>query len=267
MTVAPSHSATAPLQFPSTPLQPTAEVVDAITKALLQARDDVRSFAAAHTPDEYWKINQYALRKMKWPPNGDAQAAELQLMHRIADTRTPDGIKTAQWYSAQGLDAAWDEYLAQYTRTVGPREARRATKLLHDTLDMVNDVTQVAKAAAGRKRPYDTDPTLTVAIDKPGGSPSYPSGHTSAAFAAAIVLGHLMPNRAQELWISRHRHRLRVSTAAFTIRVTLLLVRGSLPPLRSILRAPVILVQHALSVGSAPRIRRVMPIGQPDHPA
>lgn len=198
MTVAPSHSAAAPLQFPSTPLQPTAEVVDAITTALLQARDDVRAFAAAHTPDEYWKINQYALRKMKWPPNGDAQAAELQLMHRIADTRTPEGIKTAQWYSAQGLDAAWDEYLAQYTRTVGPREARRATKLLHDTLDMVNDVTQVAKAAAGRKRPYDTDPTLTVAIDKPGGSPSYPSGHTSAAFAAAIVLGHLMPNRAQE---------------------------------------------------------------------
>ncbi len=186
------------LEFPSTPLEPPSDVVDVITKALLEAQADVREFAGLHSVREHWKINQFALRKMKWPPGGDAQDAELKLMHRIADSRTPDGVKTAQWYSTHGMDEAWVAYLADYTKTVGPRQARRATKLLNDTLDMVNQVTQQAKAAAGRKRPYDTDPTLQVAIDKPGGSPSYPSGHTSAAFAAAIVLGYLMPQRAKE---------------------------------------------------------------------
>lgn len=186
------------LDFPATPLEPPADVVDVITKALLEAQSDVREFAGAHSVREHWKINQFALRKMKWPPGGDAQDAELKLMHRIAQSRTPDGVKTAQWYSTHGMDEAWVAYLADYTKKVGPRQARKATKLLNDTLDMVNQVTQQAKAAAGRKRPYDTDPTLPVAIDKPGGSPSYPSGHTSAAFAAAIVLGYLMPERSKE---------------------------------------------------------------------
>lgn len=191
-------ASTSSIQFPSARLQPAKEVVDAISAALAQAQKDVLDYANAHNPGEYWKVPAFALNKMDWPPHGAEQEAELALMHRIANSRTPEGVTTAQWYASHGMDDAWDAYLAQYVKQVGPRQAKAATKLLHDTLDMVNQVTQTAKAAAGRKRPYDTDPTLTVAIDKPGGSPSYPSGHTSAAIAAAVVLGYLMPGRAKE---------------------------------------------------------------------
>ncbi|MCW2950520.1 MAG: Acid phosphatase, partial [Thermoleophilia bacterium] len=63
---------------------------------------------------------------------------------------------------------------------------------------MVNHASQVSKAAAARARPFVDDPTLTVAIDKPGNNPSYPSGHSSGAYAGAEVLAYLMPDRAAE---------------------------------------------------------------------
>lgn len=186
------------LQLPSTPLQPPQEIVSGLKDALSAAAKNAEEFRATHPVSERWMIQPFALSRMGWPPSGDAQKAELELLHRVAATRTPDQTTTAQWYAEHGMNEAWDIYLAEYQKTVGPRQAAAAAKLLHDTLFLVNEITQTGKAAAGRTRPYNVDPTLQVAVTKPGGSPSYPSGHTSAAFAAAIVLGYLMPQRADE---------------------------------------------------------------------
>lgn len=191
-------TSTPALQLPTTPLQAPKELIDQITVAISEGSADAITFRRSHRREERWLVPGWALLRMKWPPKGEQQQAELDLLHSIAKARTPEQTATANWYSDHGLTEAWDIYLADYARQVGPAQARAAKKLLDDTLNMVNEITQTAKAASGRKRPYDVDSTLPVAVDKPGGSPSYPSGHTSAAFAAAIVLGYLMPQRANE---------------------------------------------------------------------
>lgn len=164
--------------------------------AMREGTADADAFRREHGPAERWMVPDWALLRMKWPPKTDEP--ELAVLHQIAKTRTSEGIAAARYWSSHGLTEEWEGLLDGYARRVGPRQARSARKLLHDTLMMTNSVTQTAKAGAARKRPFAVDPTLPLAVDKPGNNPSYPSGHTSAAVAACLVLAHLMPDRAQE---------------------------------------------------------------------
>lgn len=167
-----------------------------LDQAVAEGSKDAATFAGEHTPSERWLVPQWALSKMAWPPKDDTP--ELAQLHQIARTRTPAGVAAAREWSTHGLDATWEQVLEEYTRGASPAAARAARKLLHDALMSVNNITQVAKAASGRQRPFTVDPSLPLAVDKPGNSPSHPSGHTSAAFAAAMVLAHLMPDRRAE---------------------------------------------------------------------
>ena len=45
----------------------------------------------------------------------------------------------------------------------------------------------ILKNAVGRIRPFELKPVLDLLVGRPG-DPSFPSGHTSASFAAAVVL-------------------------------------------------------------------------------
>lgn len=204
MTAAAPVSATLPanpssgLQNPMVPLEVPGDFVASFASALELGATDAVSFSKEHTPAERWLVPGWALLKMKWPPKGDAEKAELAYLHDVAKRRTQEQTLTARYYSEHGLTDAWEVHLAEYQKGVGPAQAKAAAKLLHDTLNMVNEITQTAKAAASRTRPFVVDPTLPLVVDKPGNSPSYPSGHTSAAVAAAIVLSHLMPHRAKE---------------------------------------------------------------------
>lgn len=54
----------------------------------------------------------------------------------------------------------------------------------------------ILKNAVGRIRPCDLKPVLDLLIARPG-DPSFPSGHTSASFAAAVVLWR---NRCRGWW-------------------------------------------------------------------
>ena len=53
-------------------------------------------------------------------------------------------------------------------------------------------LTHVMKDSVDRPRPEDASPALDAAVATPG-SPSFPSGHTSTAFAAAVVVASLHP--------------------------------------------------------------------------
>lgn len=184
--------------IPSTRLEPDPGILDGITKALAQAQVDIREFVSTHDRRDRWQIGAFALHKLGWPPDDEVEKQELALLHRIADARTPEGIQAANFWSKYGMEEVWKPILADYQRTHGARQAAAAARLLRDTLDTVNMYTQIQKAAANRPRPYDADPTLKPAVDKPGHNPSFPSGHTSGSFAAAIVMGYLMPERAKE---------------------------------------------------------------------
>ena len=191
-------AATLPLQLPTTPLQVPQPFAGSFDTAITEGIADAAIFAGEHRPSERWAVPGWALLKMKWPPKGKEEQEELAFLRQVATQRTADQNETAKFYSDHGITDAWEVYLAEYVKTVGPRQARAATKLLHDAMNMVNEITQTAKAAAGRKRPFVVDPTMPLLLEKPGESPSYPSGHTSAAVAAAMVLGYLMPGRRDE---------------------------------------------------------------------
>ena len=53
-------------------------------------------------------------------------------------------------------------------------------------------LTHLMKDSVDRARPEDASPTLDAAVATPA-SPSFPSGHTSTAFAAAVVVASLHP--------------------------------------------------------------------------
>lgn len=180
------------------PLAVPAEFTARISAAMAEGARDATVFAKEHRPSERWLVPGWALLRMGWPPSGDEEKAELAYLHQVAKTRTAEQNVTARYYADHGLTDAWEVFLAEYQRSVSPEQAKAGAKLLHDTLNMVNEVTQTAKAAAGRDRPFTVDPSLPLVVDKPGNSPSYPSGHTTAAVAAALVLSHLMPHRAKE---------------------------------------------------------------------
>lgn len=186
----------APNAGENVPLVIPAEFSARIDAALEEGRELAQRFASEHRPGELWMVPQWALLKMGWPPKTDE--ADLQYLHSVASARTPEGNARANYWGKHGLDDEWESLLRQYTARVGPAQAKEAEKLLHDAMMLTNEATQDGKAAAGRKRPFVTDPTLEVVVDKPGNNPSYPSGHTTAAFAAATVLAKLMPDRADE---------------------------------------------------------------------
>jgi undecaprenyl-diphosphatase len=66
-------------------------------------------------------------------------------------------------------------------------------------LSLTESVTRKAKTDFARPRPFSTDETLTTAVRRPAGATSYPSSHSSRAFAAATVLGSLWPHAASDL--------------------------------------------------------------------
>lgn len=178
------------------PLELPDEFRRRLGHAIAEGRADARIFAREHPRHERGMVVDWALLRMAWPPKTDAP--ELAYLHRIATTRTDAGVERARWWSSHGMTDEWERLLGDYARRAGPRQAAEARKLLRDVLMVTNTITQTAKAAAARERPFAVDPTLPLAVDRPGNSPSYPSGHTSAAIAACLVLAHLMPDRRDE---------------------------------------------------------------------
>lgn len=59
-------------------------------------------------------------------------------------------------------------------------------------------VVRPAKKHFGRKRPYDVEPRLRPVIGPPG-SLAYPGGHATWAFATALVLADILPERRTEV--------------------------------------------------------------------
>lgn len=178
------------------PLEVPREFRRRLADAVAEGRVDALAFAGEHPRSERGMVVDWALMRMAWPPKTDEE--ELAYLHRVAGTRTDAGVERARWWSGHGMTEEWTRLLDDYARRAGPAQARRARKLLHDVLMVTNTITQTAKAASARQRPFVVDPSLPLAVDRPGNNPSYPSGHTSAAFAACLVLAHLMPDRRQE---------------------------------------------------------------------
>jgi acid phosphatase (class A) len=130
------------------------------------------------------------------PSDSPQTRAELDELLALQAARTPAALEAAradrkkdirQFYGALGVDAANDS-------TLGP---------LREFMDRVeSDVSLYVRAAKlrfARPRPYVVEPRLKPCTGDLADNQSYPSGHSSYGYVAALVLADMVPERRQQL--------------------------------------------------------------------
>jgi acid phosphatase (class A) len=132
------------------------------------------------------------------PPAPDSvqTKAEMQELHDIA-ARSTDEERVAAAHDAK------DETADMFNAAIGMdlKTMPETFKLLTLVGDEEEDDTKGAKAWFHRDRPYSVESSLkTCTPVKPGkAANSYPSGHSTRAFAMGEVLAALMPVKAQAI--------------------------------------------------------------------
>jgi acid phosphatase (class A) len=132
------------------------------------------------------------------PEAGSAQErAELDELLRLQATRTPEEVRRAQADATISIfrfaDALGNP--PGFNPTAVPKVAELFGRILQDENLFMN----TAKDAFGRPRPFATESRLAPVVPKPP-SASYPSGHTTWAIAAAIVLADMVPERRTQIF-------------------------------------------------------------------
>jgi hypothetical protein len=160
---------------------------------------EASAWAAAHPGGPTDSFDRDALASVVTPPSGAAQERELDELRALRDARTAPGMQRAVYLGRRDGWDEWNAALAEVGAKLGPVQARRAQRLLQQVTERTDSVVDAAKAKFDRARPFQLDPSLSSALGKVGGNPSHPSGHTSAAYAAALLLATFLPERATEL--------------------------------------------------------------------
>jgi acid phosphatase (class A) len=178
-------------------MRPSGRLLAAITLGIALAtggvwwsQRDVRHFIG---DDDTAFIAQFAV-----PPAPDSALtrAEVDELLLIQSTRTPDEVAAARadrrtrierFYDALGLDPE------------NPPELPVLEKLADDVEDDVRLAVRSAKERFRRLRPYEIEPRLDPCIDNVQGDLSYPSGHAAYAWAMALLLANLVPERRAAL--------------------------------------------------------------------
>jgi acid phosphatase (class A) len=132
------------------------------------------------------------------PPaeGSDAQKAELAMLHAIEAKRTPKEEEAAR---ADAGDR--DVFLFKplfgdaFTEANLPLTAALMRRVMADA-----DVNAgAAKHFFNRRRPYAADPTLRPACPATPKDDSYPSGHTTAGWLAALTLVEMVPEQREAI--------------------------------------------------------------------
>lgn len=137
------------------------------------------------------------------PPPGWVEAQELAFVRWLNAQRGPGAEKFTSFLAEKGGKDLWLDFARQYRHGAGFLRGWLGTGLLAVTMGVTALRTQVAKRHYDRLRPYQVDGTIKP-IGKVPHDASYPSGHTSSAYAAATVMSFLWPARAYEFnWWAR----------------------------------------------------------------
>jgi membrane-associated phospholipid phosphatase len=140
-------------------------------------------------------IAAFATKLLGPPPSGAADAADLAQIRAIVPTRTDASNQTALMLASQGTTTVWQPFIDEYVQRVGTSQAQAGVALLAQTKHVAGNVDGIIKSRWNRPRPFVTDPSVLLPGASAGGT-SYPSGHSTDAFAIAGVLAHLMPDEA-----------------------------------------------------------------------
>ncbi len=187
--------------LPKLDLPVPGEVVDRLHDAAERGRRDARRFTDQHPAASDEEFRDHFAALVGEPPSGADAANDLQLVRDAAASRTAPGLRDATWIDRPGLFALWNRHATNYYRSASTADADAAAALIADVDQLTSLVTFAVKGAGHRRRPFDVDPDgapLAPGVSRVHGS-SWPSGHSSRAWANAIVLGALLPDRAAEL--------------------------------------------------------------------
>lgn len=140
-------------------------------------------------------------RKLLAPPapGSIADKADRAFVKAAQRLRTDAGIEWARRMASDGTSKIWFDLAERMRAKTGAVQGWLGTALLASTMASTGATTWLAKRQYDRPRPYLADDKITPAVPLPHGT-SYPSGHSSAAFAAARVISRLEPSLAREAY-------------------------------------------------------------------
>lgn len=123
------------------------------------------------------------------------ESAELAAIRLIQRARTPERDAWAREMAAKGGMNVWRQPLCDFTDAHGKLRGAQAGGLVAAAMGATALVTAQAKNTYDRERPYKIDDRIVSVVGDPKGA-SYPSGHSSSAFAAARIMARLEPSKA-----------------------------------------------------------------------
>lgn len=183
---------------PAAALQVPTWLQSSFDDAVSIGRSESAAWATSHPTGTAAQFDRDVLASVTAPPTGDAERAELAQLHELEARRTAAGTERAVALARWAGTDTWRDAIREIGATQGAAQARRAEQLLAIAGERVSKVTNEAKDAYDRLRPYELDPTLTTVVSRPPRNASHPSGHSSASYAAALVLASFLPARADE---------------------------------------------------------------------
>jgi membrane-associated phospholipid phosphatase len=146
-------------------------------------------------------------------PNGDAVRpapppaygsplwqAELEAVQEATSNRTLEQVRIVNYWDAKGPIRAFTDYALDLIERDGLDDAHAARVLALMSVAQTDAAIAVwdAKYTYWTVRPITVDPDLDMLLPTPP-YPSYPSGFSALAGAAAVVLGHEFPRAEVEL--------------------------------------------------------------------
>ena len=179
----------------------TSAAVATMTSALVFAHRPARQERYVEPNAGKWRtwiIPSGAAYRVPPPPGAAETRAELRKMQQMAAEINDVRRAGIQHWDAGAPVYRWMDMMERRTEAGQPLTAHPHRVYAYVAMAMY-DATIAAwesKYAYNRPRPSEMDRTVRTLVDVPE-SPSYPSEHSAAAFAAATVLAEFFPDQAQ----------------------------------------------------------------------
>lgn len=132
-------------------------------------------------------------------PGSLADKADRVFVRAAQKLHTSAGDEWARRMASDGVTKIWLDLAERMRAKTGVVQGWLGTALLASTMASTAAATWIGKSTYDRPRPFQADPKITPVVPLPHGS-SYPSGHASAAYAAARVIASLEPSLAREAY-------------------------------------------------------------------
>lgn len=129
-------------------------------------------------------------------PPPDASSEQLALVLAAQRAATPERIEQAKRDVDESPDTMFGAVLG---KTIDEKQLPATSRLFTRMRATEDEITGPAKKAFKRVRPYLSSSEVKPLV-RPSTSGSYPSGHSTNATLAAIVMGNIVPEKRDAIW-------------------------------------------------------------------